>query len=49
MKTLPTPADNLADVPQQSLRHPSFREAFRFLLKLGFISFDGPTGQIAII
>jgi chromate transporter len=29
--------------------HPSFREAARFWLKLGFISFGGPTGQIAIM
>jgi len=29
------------------LGHPSFGEAFRFWLKLGFISFGGPTGQIA--
>ncbi|HKS37203.1 MAG TPA: chromate efflux transporter [Verrucomicrobiae bacterium] len=29
--------------------HPSFREAFRFWLKLGFISFGGPSGQIAIL
>ena len=49
MKTLPTPADNLGDVPPQSLRHPAFREAFQFWLKLGFISFGGPTGQIAIM
>ena len=27
----------------------SFEEAFRFWLKLGFISFGGPTGQIAIM
>ena len=29
--------------------HPSFGEASRFWLKLGFISFGGPTGQIAIM
>src|SRR5437764_1707453 len=28
---------------------PSFTEAFKFGLKLGFISFGGPTGQIAIM
>src|SRR5205823_3378720 len=34
---------------QPSVRHPSFGEAFRFWLKLGLISFGGPTGQIAIM
>src|ERR1700737_4290777 len=29
--------------------HPSFAEAFKFWLKLGFISFGGPSGQIAIM
>ena len=40
------------DPPPQNLRRvgrPSFAEAFRFWLKLGFISFGGPTGQIAIM
>jgi chromate transporter len=30
-------------------KKPSFREAFLFWLKLGFISFGGPAGQIAIM
>src|SRR5471032_3241796 len=36
--------ENLNKVP-----HPGFAEAFRFWLKLGFISFGGPGGQIAIM
>src|ERR1700720_117574 len=28
---------------------PSFHEAFRFWLKLGFVSFGGPSGQIAMM
>src|ERR1700716_3499884 len=31
------------------LRAPSFAEAFRFWLKLGFVSFGGPSGQIAMM
>jgi chromate transporter len=38
-------ATNLTAPP----RKPTFAEAFRFWLKLGFISFGGPTGQIAIM
>ncbi len=35
--------------PGAALAHPSFNEVLRFWLKLGFISFGGPTGQIAIM
>ena len=31
------------------IRRPSFTAALRFWLKLGFVSFGGPTGQIAIM
>ena len=34
---------------QSDLFIPSFSEAFRFWLKLGFISFGGPAGQIAVM
>ncbi len=35
--------------PDQAPAKPSFVEAFWYWLKLGFISFGGPTGQIAIM
>jgi len=44
-----TPETLAAPNQQTSIAHPSFTEAFRFWLKLGFISFGGPTGQIAIM
>src|SRR6267378_2087146 len=34
---------------QDRHRPPSFAEAFRFWLKLGFVSFGGPSGQIAMM
>lgn len=36
-------------VEPRTASHPSFTEAFRFWVKLGFISFGGPAGQIAIM
>jgi chromate transporter len=39
----------LAMVDTESPQHVSFREAFLFWLKLGFISFGGPAGQISIM
>jgi chromate transporter len=48
MKTISTAGD-LDNSQEESAIHPTFREAFLFWLKLGFISFGGPTGQIAIM
>jgi chromate transporter len=35
--------------PLERPAHPTLREAFRYWLKLGFISFGGPAGQIAMM
>lgn len=43
--TLPQSSHTPLDPPQPI----SFAEALRFWLKLGFISFGGPAGQIAIM
>ena len=48
----PTSVPDPTRVPDSSPDRPtpvSFREAFLFWLKLGFISFGGPAGQIAIM
>src|SRR5688572_26643624 len=34
---------------ESEIPKPTFRESFLFWLKLGFISFGGPAGQIAIM
>ena len=47
--TTRAPHDPPASAAAQQIAHPSFAEAFRFWVKLGFISFGGPTGQIAIM
>ena len=41
-----TRADERSEVEARGI---PFTEAFRFRLKLGFISFGGPAGQIAIM
>ena len=45
----PAVSGNVNDPRLEGTQHPSIAEAFRFWLKLGFISFGGPTGQIAIM
>ncbi len=36
-------------MPELPPAHPSFREALRYWLRLGWISFGGPAGQIALL
>ncbi len=44
-----TPSTTTTAATDQAPANVSFGEAFRFWLKLGFISFGGPAGQIAIM
>ena len=44
-----TPSDMPPQAPLQAPAPVSFSDALRFWLKLGFISFGGPAGQIAIM
>ena len=48
-ETQKTVADDARKAETVFVAHPSFREAFKFWLKLGFISFGGPAGQISIM
>ena len=43
------PPDHLVTGPEAEGRPPTFKEAFRFWLRLGFINFGGPAGQIALM
>jgi chromate transporter len=43
------PADAVSNAGTQAPATPSLGEALRFWLKLGFISFGGPAGQIALM
>jgi chromate transporter len=52
MNTHPTPPTDTTTAPSRPDSPPApvgFAEAFRFWLKLGFISFGGPAGQIAVM
>ena len=52
MTTAATPVPEASAGPPATPAAPAsvtFAEAFRFWLKLGFISFGGPAGQIAIM
>ena len=42
-------SEETVKIEDQNLKTASFGEAFKFWLKLGFISFGGPAGQIAIM
>jgi chromate transporter len=39
----------MAEAGRMGLNNPTFREAWRFWMRLGLISFGGPAGQIAIM
>ena len=49
MSTATTPIAEVPAAPTAAPAAVSFAEALRFWLKLGFISFGGPAGQIALM
>lgn len=50
MQEITEDSRKITEVPTSTLLgHPTFKEAFRFWVRLGFISFGGPAGQIAIM
>lgn len=50
LQPCPSGAENrIAAIGTKYVNAPSFAEALRFWLKLGFISFGGPAGQIAVM
>ncbi|MBU1041211.1 MAG: chromate efflux transporter [Proteobacteria bacterium] len=49
MDTPPPPTGSASGPTDQPVAQPAFREFFRYWLRLGFINFGGPAGQIAMM
>src|SRR2546423_2289286 len=49
MTSTPSARSDPLPAPAAAPPAPGFGQAFRYWLKLGFINFGGPTGQIAIM
>jgi chromate transporter len=45
----PAPTDGASQAPTRQIESVAFGDALKFWLRLGFISFGGPAGQIAIM